>query len=199
MGGTKPGVIAFIGETQFAPGEWAGVALDEPVGKNDGSVAGVHYFQCEVNKGVFSRLTKLTRSPGAISRPAPRQEDMSAGDGLNTSTTSNLSHSSASNGAPRTLASPGSQAQTPRLGLAGTRSKSTSASSLVKETSPSSIHKGALPSKYSLKVGDKVLVSGTKPGVLRFIGPTDFAKGDWAGVELDDAQGKNDGAVAGKR
>jgi hypothetical protein len=45
VSGTKPGVIAFIGETQFAPGDWAGVVLDEPVGKNDGSVMGVRYFQ----------------------------------------------------------------------------------------------------------------------------------------------------------
>jgi CAP-Gly domain-containing linker protein 1 len=32
VGGTKPGQIAFIGETQFAPGEWAGVVLDDPSG-----------------------------------------------------------------------------------------------------------------------------------------------------------------------
>lgn len=33
VGGTKPGQIAYIGETQFAPGEWAGVVLDQPIGK----------------------------------------------------------------------------------------------------------------------------------------------------------------------
>lgn len=33
VGGTKPGQIAYIGETQFAPGEWAGVVLDETIGK----------------------------------------------------------------------------------------------------------------------------------------------------------------------
>lgn len=33
VGGTKPGAIAYIGETQFAPGDWAGVVLDEPIGK----------------------------------------------------------------------------------------------------------------------------------------------------------------------
>lgn len=32
VGGTKPGIIAFIGETQFGPGDWAGVVLDEPIG-----------------------------------------------------------------------------------------------------------------------------------------------------------------------
>jgi hypothetical protein len=33
VGGTKPGTIAYIGETQFAPGDWAGIALDEPIGR----------------------------------------------------------------------------------------------------------------------------------------------------------------------
>lgn len=32
VGGTKPGQIAYIGETQFAPGDWAGIVLDEPIG-----------------------------------------------------------------------------------------------------------------------------------------------------------------------
>ena len=48
VSGTKPGVIAFIGETGFAPGEWAGIVLDEPVGKNDGSVMGQRYFQVDL-------------------------------------------------------------------------------------------------------------------------------------------------------
>ncbi|XP_014254749.1 restin homolog isoform X3 [Cimex lectularius] len=63
VGGSKPGHIAFIGETQFAPGDWAGIVLDEPIGKNNGSVGGIKYFQCENKKGVFSRLGRLTRYP----------------------------------------------------------------------------------------------------------------------------------------
>lgn len=45
VNGVKAGKVAFLGETRFAAGEWAGVVLDEPTGKNDGSVNGVRYFQ----------------------------------------------------------------------------------------------------------------------------------------------------------
>ncbi|CAO1327841.1 unnamed protein product [Diamesa serratosioi] len=61
VGGVRPGRITFIGETHFAPGEWAGVVLDDAEGKNDGCVAGKRYFQCEPKKGIFSRLGRLSR------------------------------------------------------------------------------------------------------------------------------------------
>ncbi len=50
-----------------------------------------------------------------------------------------------------------------------------------------------------IKIGDTVQVSAGRVGVVRFIGPTEFATGDWVGVELDEPLGKNDGFVMGKR
>ena len=53
VGVGKKGVISFIGETQFAAGEWIGLTLDNPDGKNDGSLADVAYFTCKPLHGVF--------------------------------------------------------------------------------------------------------------------------------------------------
>ena len=61
--GTKHGRIAFIGNVHFTKGEVAGVHLESPLGKNNGTVGGIMYFQCEPKHGVFARLHRLTREP----------------------------------------------------------------------------------------------------------------------------------------
>ncbi|XP_058664379.1 centrosome-associated protein 350 [Ammospiza caudacuta] len=45
----------------------------------------------------------------------------------------------------------------------------------------------------NFNIGDRVLVSKVQPGTLRFKGLTKFAKGFWAGVELDKPEGNNNG------
>jgi dynactin 1 len=45
--------------SQFAGGEWIGVELDTPDGKNDGSVAGVRYFECAPNHGLFIKRSQV--------------------------------------------------------------------------------------------------------------------------------------------
>ncbi|XP_011684340.1 PREDICTED: CAP-Gly domain-containing linker protein 2 isoform X2 [Wasmannia auropunctata] len=163
VGGTKPGTIAYIGETKFAPGDWAGVVLDEPIGKNDGSVAGSRYFQCETKRGIFSRLTRLTRLPlsdhqtSAIMSPMT-PPDSSRGGFLSKSMSSSLNTSTTS----------------------------------LSSTTP----------RGELRIGERVIVSssqGSKTGVLRYQGSTEFAGGEWCGVELDEPLGKNDGSVNDKR
>lgn len=50
-----------------------------------------------------------------------------------------------------------------------------------------------------LKEGEYVTVGTSKSGIVRYVGPTDFAEGIWVGVELDVPAGKNDGSVNGKQ
>ncbi|KAM8886319.1 CAP-Gly domain-containing linker protein 1 isoform 5-T17 [Spinachia spinachia] len=196
VNGNKPGHIRFLGDAQFAPGQWAGIVLDEPIGKNDGSVAGVRYFQCEALRGIFTRPSKLsltegeangtqTAPPSRAASPTPSVGSVTSHtpatkSTLPSTTTATKKASSAA------LATPA----TPSSNLARTNSESVSN---LSETG--SVKKG----ERELKMGDRVLVGGTKAGVVRFLGETDFAKGEWCGVELDEPLGKNDGAVAGTR
>ncbi|XP_076295741.1 dynactin subunit 1 isoform X3 [Lasioglossum baleicum] len=53
------GVIAYIGHPSFASGKWIGVILDEPKGKNNGSIRGQSYFKCPENHGMFVRQSQL--------------------------------------------------------------------------------------------------------------------------------------------
>lgn len=60
------GIVRFVGETHFAPGEWIGLDLDPPIGKNDGSVQNVRYFTCKANHGLFVRRQVL--KPAAVNQ-----------------------------------------------------------------------------------------------------------------------------------
>ncbi|OON16744.1 CAP-Gly domain protein, partial [Opisthorchis viverrini] len=59
IGKDSIGTVAFIGPTQFSTGKWVGVVLDEPKGKNNGTVQGKRYFTCDENFGIFVRPTQL--------------------------------------------------------------------------------------------------------------------------------------------
>lgn len=61
--GSKTGILRYLGTAEFAVGQWAGVELDDPVGKNDGAVAGTRYFECPPHFGLFAPVHKVTRSP----------------------------------------------------------------------------------------------------------------------------------------
>ena len=54
-----PGKVRHRGTTYFATGEWFGIELDAPVGKNDGTVLDHAYFSCKTKHGVFVRREKL--------------------------------------------------------------------------------------------------------------------------------------------
>ncbi|XP_035988739.1 CAP-Gly domain-containing linker protein 3 isoform X2 [Fundulus heteroclitus] len=61
IAGQKIGTLRFCGSTEFSGGLWAGVELDKPEGKNDGSVAGVQYFTCRLKHGIFAPLSKISK------------------------------------------------------------------------------------------------------------------------------------------
>ncbi|XP_076364471.1 CAP-Gly domain-containing linker protein 2-like isoform X2 [Tachypleus tridentatus] len=164
VNGKRPGYIQYIGETQFSHGDWAGVVLDDAVGKHDGYVGGIRYFQCEPKRGIFVRPYKLSHFPTS--------------PGIKSShTTSSRPETRVTKS--REVSSPGN-----RFTTVTTTTSTTGGSNGV------------------LRVGDRVVVNslnGAKTGTLCYLGNTEFASGIWAGVELDEPTGRNDGSVAGKR
>eukprot|EP00698_Gefionella_okellyi_P002516 TRINITY_DN1235_c1_g1_i1.p1 TRINITY_DN1235_c1_g1~~TRINITY_DN1235_c1_g1_i1.p1 ORF type:complete len:927 (+),score=247.50 TRINITY_DN1235_c1_g1_i1:62-2842(+) len=57
------GIIRFIGQTKFAAGDWLGVELEKGVGKNNGTVQGIRYFDCPEKHGLFLRPNRCKLIP----------------------------------------------------------------------------------------------------------------------------------------
>ncbi|KAF0682914.1 Aste57867_25002 [Aphanomyces stellatus] len=57
--GGKTGIVRFMGTTDFAQGDWVGIELDTPDGKNDGEINGVRYFTCEPSFGLFAKKSQV--------------------------------------------------------------------------------------------------------------------------------------------
>ena len=47
------GTVRYIGQLHVAAGDFIGLELSGPTGKNDGSVQGHRYFTCEPKHGIF--------------------------------------------------------------------------------------------------------------------------------------------------
>ncbi|KAH8039466.1 hypothetical protein HPB51_007344 [Rhipicephalus microplus] len=59
VNGTRPGYIQFLGETQFAAGDWAGVLFNP--------LSSLRYFRCLPRHGLFAPLHKVAREGGHTS------------------------------------------------------------------------------------------------------------------------------------
>lgn len=224
IAGQKVGSLRFCGSTEFAGGLWAGVELQQPVGKNDGSVSGVQYFTCPIKHGIFAPLSKISKlsehrkhSPRqtCIPVPHPRRIDLArVTSKVNTgllsrscsTSSSSLDSRQTSRRPPRPL-----PRQRPPLHPWQERvapsTRSTPAPSRSHTSTPhSAIARSRTPLASStahespeVHLGERVLVVGQRTGVVQFYGKTSFAPGFWLGIELDKPSGKNDGSVGGVR
>ncbi|XP_031258504.1 tubulin-folding cofactor B [Pistacia vera] len=72
--GAKRGVVKFAGRAEsLAPGFWVGIQYDEPLGKHDGIVKGIRYFQCPPLHGAMVRPDKV--KVGEYPERDPFEED----------------------------------------------------------------------------------------------------------------------------
>lgn len=56
----KKGTVAYLGETLFSKGLWAGITLDQKCGKHNGTILSQTYFVCAEGHGIFIRPDKVT-------------------------------------------------------------------------------------------------------------------------------------------
>ncbi|XP_033327660.1 dynactin subunit 1 isoform X2 [Megalopta genalis] len=110
------GVIAYIGYPSFASGKWIGVILDEPKGKNNGTIRGQPYFKCPENHGMFVRQSQLVLLDETGNRTEPVSPS-SAGSSATTPDEASVARArSRLNSTPRR-----NEPTASRLSLAGSR------------------------------------------------------------------------------
>merc|ERR1711970_1166193 len=56
----RRGEVKYVGKVHFKEGIWVGVKLDEPYGKNNGTVEGKKYFECQNKYGSFVKVECVT-------------------------------------------------------------------------------------------------------------------------------------------
>uniref|UniRef100_A0A8C9PBR6 CAP-Gly domain containing linker protein family member 4 n=1 Tax=Spermophilus dauricus TaxID=99837 RepID=A0A8C9PBR6_SPEDA len=194
IAGQKVGTLRFCGTTEFASGQWAGIELDEPEGKNNGSVGKVQYFKCSPKYGLMTSK-KESASESALSLPPSEElktlteKDVTLhGSISSSSSTSSLEHkqsypkkANASSNNKKTMS------KSPSLPSRASAGLNSSATSIANNSRR----------EGELRLGDRVLVVGQRVGTIKFFGTTNFAPGYWYGIELEKPHGKNDGSVGG--
>ncbi|EEQ30676.1 hypothetical protein McanMca71_000633 [Microsporum canis] len=71
--------VRYTGTTRFASGEWIGLELEDATGKNDGSVQGERYFECEYGYGMFVRAPAIIE---VIEQPRKEEPKVAPKSGL---------------------------------------------------------------------------------------------------------------------
>ncbi|XP_069787124.1 CAP-Gly domain-containing linker protein 4 isoform X2 [Narcine bancroftii] len=219
IGGQKVGTLRFCGTTEFASGQWAGIELDEPEGKNDGSICGIQYFSCPVKYGIFAPLSRVSKIPtekkrltraSSIKTLTPvRSQKMDLSHVTSKVNTASLPGSSCSSSSSsssiESRQSRQRQLLTRQRNMIHSKKMATKPMSAFTK-STTGLRKrvpsvGSLDcdekSKADMQIGDRVVVVGQRSGTIRFYGNTHFAPGYWYGIELDKPNGRNNGSVGG--
>ncbi|XP_015270376.1 PREDICTED: CAP-Gly domain-containing linker protein 4 isoform X4 [Gekko japonicus] len=209
IAGQKVGTLKFCGTTEFASGQWAGVELDEPEGKNNGSVGKVQYFKCAPKHGIFAPLSKISKaserkknSRTSFSRPLPVIKSKKIDVKHITSKVNSASLGSSSSSSSTTSLDGKQNCPKKWNSTINSRKEDFKARSVASKVSTrgNSTFPSARRNPFDegeIQIGDRVLVVGQRTGIVRFYGTTKFAPGFWCGIELDKPRGKNDGSVAG--
>jgi dynactin 1 len=65
----QQGLVQYVGPIHVAEGDWLGIELPLPEGKNDGSLRGERYFSCPPFHGLFTKESNILT---IIAQPAPK-------------------------------------------------------------------------------------------------------------------------------
>ncbi|XP_013107248.1 dynactin subunit 1 [Stomoxys calcitrans] len=144
------GTIAYVGMTSFAVGKWVGVVLDEPKGKNNGSIKGTAYFECSDNYGMFVRPTQLK-----VIQPAPDTSSRKSTEDVSAGSTDSLKHIAPQPTKTRPSMSRPSLTGS-RLSLSGSRSQLTSLTERSGSTASTASRKSLQPSAASANLSKEV-------------------------------------------
>uniref|UniRef100_A0A673T5A1 CAP-Gly domain containing linker protein family member 4 n=1 Tax=Suricata suricatta TaxID=37032 RepID=A0A673T5A1_SURSU len=195
IAGQKVGTLRFCGTTEFASGQWAGIELDEPEGKNNGSVGKIQYFKCAPKYGIFAPLSKISKAKdrrknlvptSAKAVPLIRSQKIDVAH-VTSKVNTGLMTSKKDSASESTLSLPPGEESKPvtdkDVTLLGSISSSSSTSSLE--------HKPGHPKKPNTRSNNKKTMSKSPSVSSR------ASAGYWYGIELEKPHGKNDGSVGG--
>uniref|UniRef100_A0A914E1V4 Dynactin subunit 1 n=1 Tax=Acrobeloides nanus TaxID=290746 RepID=A0A914E1V4_9BILA len=133
------GAVAFYGPTKFADGIWVGVILDEQIGKNNGTVQGEKYFECEPNFGIFIKESQVR-----LESSTPRSSRLQAPSGLKAPVSVKKSG----------LQPKGSPAESPKMSPAASMEGLTKVQSASNLRKPSSSDQKSVKTMKSVEVED---------------------------------------------
>lgn len=179
VSGVKTGVLRFVGTTEFSTGLWAGVELETPTGRHNGTVKGVMYFRCAKNYGIFVPMNRLTKIPHV-------------GSGRQGRSLSQAHRQNSRTASRRSTSLPPGRVNHGRVDVSQVASK---VAQDIRDTTRKIVMGDRVFVDMGLGSGAARVVTGT----VKFTGAVHFASGFWVGVELDVPRGTNDGTVNGTK